>query len=202
MEDVEIILDSLLTQKHFPGWKTSIANTIAEELNLNIRFNNKSELLAAYNLYIENLLFQNISELSIPNSRTSEKVKIALEVRIDILNQWKDAEIEAIRSFDLSDQLKYTASLSDKIWKWAGDTSTDYNFYTKRLILGGIIITSQIFWLEDSSNYSEHTKEFIQNRIDETAIIGTIKKEIKENCKELSPILKALKDTYLNSWTI
>lgn len=202
MADTEKVLHFLLTQKHFLGWKTSIANAAAKELNLKIKFNNKKELLAAYKQYVATLLLEKLSKLNIDNFRTGQKIQAALQIKIDIIDQWKEAEKLAIQSTDFSSQLQYTASLSDKIWRWAGDTSTDYNFYTKRLILGGIMMSSQIFWLEDSSQSSEKTKEFIQNRIDETAIIGIIKKELKEHTKEFHPILKALKDTYFSSWTL
>lgn len=200
MGDIEKIIRFLLTQKHFPGWKISIATAAAQNLNLEIKFNNKKELLSSYNEYVTTLLFNTLAEPNISALRsTSQKIQAALERRIDILDQWKDAEKEAIQSTDTLNQLKYSALLSDKIWKWAGDTSTDYNFYTKRLILGGIIISSQLFWLEDTSKNSEKTKKFIQNRIEETALIGTIKKEFREHTKELHPIFKAIKDTYFTS---
>ena len=32
---------------------------------------------------------------------------------------------------------------ADKIWNWAGDTSSDYNYYTKRALLSAVIALRQ-----------------------------------------------------------
>ena len=37
----------------------------------------------------------------------------------------------------------------DQIWFMAGDTSTDFNFYTKRLILGGIYTRVVLFFFNN-----------------------------------------------------
>ncbi|MFX8516244.1 hypothetical protein ABTM14_20065, partial [Acinetobacter baumannii] len=31
---------------------------------------------------------------------------------------------------------------ADRLWRWAGDTATDENHYSKRAILGGILLTT------------------------------------------------------------
>ena len=50
----------------------------------------------------------------------------------------------------------------DQIWFIAGDTSTDFNFYTKRLILGGIY-TRIILFFFNNSNQKE-----LENILDES----------------------------------
>lgn len=53
----------------------------------------------------------------------------------------------------------------DNVWYAAGDTSTDFNFYTKRLILAGVYSTTLLFWLDDKSPDSSATWEFLGRRI-------------------------------------
>ena len=38
---------------------------------------------------------------------------------------------------------------ADGLWRWAGDTATDENHYTKRAILSGILISGLAIWLAD-----------------------------------------------------
>ena len=43
------------------------------------------------------------------------------------------------------------------MWRWAGDTATDYNYYSKRLILSGVIASTRLYWFDDDS------EDFVQN---------------------------------------
>ncbi len=40
---------------------------------------------------------------------------------------------------------------ADLMWRLAGDTATDYNHYTKRLILSGVYGSTLLVWLDDQS---------------------------------------------------
>lgn len=41
--------------------------------------------------------------------------------------------------------------ISDEIWYRAGDTSVDYNWYTKRGLLSQLYILTELFMLQDTS---------------------------------------------------
>lgn len=61
----------------------------------------------------------------------------------------------------------------DAIWYAIGDTSSDFNFYTKRLTLAGVYSTTLLYWLDDRSPAFENTWAFLDRRI---ADIMTIEK--------------------------
>ena len=44
--------------------------------------------------------------------------------------------------------IKTIYNIVDQIWFIAKDESTDFNFYSKRLILSAIYIRTMIFWLK------------------------------------------------------
>ena len=52
------------------------------------------------------------------------------------------------------------------LWRWAGDSATDYNYYSKRLILSGVIASTMTFWLNDESPDSADSLSFLRRRID------------------------------------
>ena len=60
----------------------------------------------------------------------------------------------------------------DAIWYAAGDTSTDYNFYTKRLLLAGVYASTLLFWLNDTSEGRAETWAFLDRRIAEVTRLG------------------------------
>lgn len=67
----------------------------------------------------------------------------------------------------------------DAIWRACGDTSTDFNFYTKRLLLAGVYTSTLICWLDDHSPDLSDTRAFLQRRIAEVLSIGRMKEKIR-----------------------
>jgi ubiquinone biosynthesis protein COQ9 len=55
---------------------------------------------------------------------------------------------------------------ADIIWDSCGDTATDYNWYTKRMILASIISATKLYWLGDQSTDHTSTWAFLDRRID------------------------------------
>jgi ubiquinone biosynthesis protein COQ9 len=53
----------------------------------------------------------------------------------------------------------------DAIWYAAGDTSTDFNFYSKRALLGGVFSSTMLYWLNDRSPDDEATWAFLERRL-------------------------------------
>ncbi|MDY7098259.1 MAG: COQ9 family protein [Pseudomonadota bacterium] len=55
---------------------------------------------------------------------------------------------------------------ADIMWRLAGDTSTDYNHYTKRTILAGIYSATLAYFINDDSDGKEKTYAFLDRRIE------------------------------------
>jgi ubiquinone biosynthesis protein COQ9 len=56
---------------------------------------------------------------------------------------------------------------ADLMWRLAGDTSTDFNHYTKRMTLGAVYGSTLLAWLDDSSQGWSETAAFLDRRIDD-----------------------------------
>ncbi len=54
----------------------------------------------------------------------------------------------------------------DEIWHLAGDTATDWNHYSKRLILAQVYLATLDIWLGDNSADMAETEAFLRRRID------------------------------------
>ena len=54
---------------------------------------------------------------------------------------------------------------ADLMWRLAGDTSTDYNHYSKRLILSGVYGSTLLAWLDDVSEGEVETTAFLDRRL-------------------------------------
>ena len=56
---------------------------------------------------------------------------------------------------------------ADLMWRLAGDTSTDFNHYTKRATLGAVYGSTLLVWLDDRSEGWSETAAFLDRRIDD-----------------------------------
>ena len=67
---------------------------------------------------------------------------------------------------------QYLWRAADTVWTAAGDTSTDYNRYTKRLLLIVVMKTTLSFWLNDHSPECAETWAFLDRRLDDVMKVG------------------------------
>ena len=96
-----------------------------------------------------------------------ERIRAAVAARIDAAAQ----DEAAVRRWSgyLSRPLNFTLGLkllwesADALWRWAGDTATDENHYSKRAILSGILATALAIRL---SSGREAAMTFVDARIE------------------------------------
>ena len=72
----------------------------------------------------------------------------------------------------------------DRMWRAAGDTSTDFNFYTKRAILAGVYSSTLMRWFTDESEDEAETKSFLDARIENVMQFEKFKAQVKERTKD------------------
>lgn len=66
----------------------------------------------------------------------------------------------------------------DLMWYLAGDNSTDFSFYTRRMTLAGVYSSTLLFWLDDNSEHQQDTAQFMKRRLAGVAAFGRFKKQI------------------------
>lgn len=108
--------------------------------------------------------------------RVRDKIAFLVEARLDVLEPHKEAVrrslavLAAPSNAGLASRLLYSAV--DAMWRAAGDTSTDYNFYTKRALLAGVYASTQLYWLNDRSHDHADSRAFLARRIGEVLTVG------------------------------
>jgi len=76
------------------------------------------------------------------------------------------------------------AHLVDDIWFYAGDSSADFSWYTKRAALGAVYCTTELYMLQDKSEEFVDTWEFLDRRLADL-------EELKEGSAELDKQLES-----------
>ena len=120
-----------------------------------------------------------LEALDLPSMKIRERVATAVKVRFRVMSDDREAARRAaahqaspIYSKSALESIYRTV---DDIWFAAGDTSTDYNFYTKRLILSGVYISSFVYWQGDHSDDFSDTEKFIDRRIEDVMQFEKVK---------------------------
>ncbi|XP_049340341.1 ubiquinone biosynthesis protein COQ9, mitochondrial isoform X3 [Astyanax mexicanus] len=115
--------------------------------------------------------------------KTAEFLKDAVETRLRMLipyiDTWPQAMSILLLPHNIPESLKHLSTLVDDIWYYAGDRSTDLNWYTRRATLTGIYNTTELVMVQDSSPDFEDTWTFLDNRIKDVVNMANAAKQLK-----------------------
>ncbi len=99
-----------------------------------------------------------------------DRIRTAVRTRIELTVGGRESVRRGLAMLALPSNaplaLKLLYRTVDAIWYAAGDTSADFNFYTKRATLAGVYSSTLLCWLNDRSEGSEATWGFLDRRID------------------------------------
>ena len=116
--------------------------------------------------------------------RLRERVAHAVRARLEVLAPYKDAARRAAAFLALPQNAPLAASLMmrsvDMMWRAAGDRSSDFSYYTKRALLGGVYGATLIHWLSDSSEGHADTWIFLEHRINDVMQIEKFRGQARE----------------------
>ena len=117
-------------------------------------------------------------------ARLRDKVGTLIKARLELVEE-KELVRRATTLFALPQNnltgLKLIWETADIIWKIAGDTSNDINWYTKRTTLSAVYVSVVLFWLGDNSSESEKTWEFVDRRLEDVMGFEKFKSTLRAN---------------------
>ncbi|XP_005152357.1 ubiquinone biosynthesis protein COQ9, mitochondrial [Melopsittacus undulatus] len=114
---------------------------------------------------------------------TDQFLKDAVEARLRMLipyiEKWPQALSILLLPRNIPSSLNLLTSMIDDIWQYAGDQSTDFNWYTRRAVLTGIYNTTELVMLQDSSPDFEETWRFLENRVADAMSMGNAADQVR-----------------------
>lgn len=110
--------------------------------------------------------------------KVREKVTLAVRRRLEILIPHREAVRRASSLLALPQNATHGPQLVyatvDAAWRAVGDGSVDYNFYTKRLLLAGVVTSTTLYWLDDRSEGLADSWSFLDRRIANVMSMGKV----------------------------
>jgi ubiquinone biosynthesis protein COQ9 len=120
-----------------------------------------------------------------------EKIRSLIWRRLEIMGPAREAVRRALAILampqNLPPALRTGWRSADLMWRIAGDTSTDFNHYTKRMTLGAVYGSTLLVWLDDQSEGWADTAAFLDRRIDDVMRFEKFKAEWRGSSEHISP---------------
>lgn len=108
--------------------------------------------------------------------KVRERISLAVRTYFEVLEPYREAKRRQLSYLAMPQNvalgLRLLYRTVDAMWFAAGDTSTDYNHYTKRALLSAVVSSSTFYWLDDKSEGHVETRNFIDRRLADVMAVG------------------------------
>ena len=176
------LIAAMLPNVAFDGWSRPALRAAARRVGmpadeaLALFPNGTAELVACFSRWADARMLDRLEAMVPEPLRISDRVALAIATRLEIIAPWREAVRRALSVLALPRHaplgLRLLYETVDGIWYAAGDRTTDFSFYTKRVTLAVIYAATLLYWLEDSSPDFSDTRAFLERRLSEVAAVG------------------------------
>lgn len=171
----------------FDGWTRAAVDSAAAQAEIDrdqARLAVPKDQAGKIDLYIggvDRALADHFTPERLAGLKIREKIRVIVWKRLEIMEPAREAVRRALSILAMPQNLPAGLRIgwrtADVMWRIAGDSSTDYNHYTKRLTLGGVYASTLLVWLDDSTEGWADTAAFLDRRIDDVMTIEKLKAE-------------------------
>jgi ubiquinone biosynthesis protein COQ9 len=129
------------------------------------------EIIAAWIASVDRAMEQAFTPVDIAALPIRERIRTLVQFRLDCLAGREEALRRALAIMAQPQNARRTLKLgwhsADRMWRLAGDSATDYNYYTKRTTLAALYASTLAVLAFDESAGKVETRAFLDRRIDD-----------------------------------
>lgn len=127
------------------------------------------DAVRAFQQFIQQQQEEKAAALALKEMKTPARIRALLVARLEILAPYKEA-VRALMSYymqpaHVAEGVKALSATANHLWYLAGDSTTDFSYYTRRMTLSGLYSSTLLFWLNDTSDNSAETIAFMDRRL-------------------------------------
>ena len=206
------LIRAMLTHVPFDGWTWEAMEQGAIDIGFEKKKTSSSRMKIFKDLFKNGSIdfieiFSEIIDLEVKEKydllefkpeRVSEKIKKIIMIRLNLCQKYKEAVRTSISltamPINAKISLKILYKTCNSMWRIAGDKSTDFSFYTRRISLAAVYTPTLLFWLNDNSNDNVETEFFLERRLKGINKISRLKKPLSD-VKKFTNNFNGLKNT-------
>ncbi len=174
----DYVIEAILNHIPFDGWSAASLDAAASDCGLSEAEMHSlfpagvADAISAYGAYADKNMvvsFQDQNEADIAVMPAHVKIRSLILIRLKQAAPHKEAIRRTLAALARPQHAKLASQLLyktvDEMWRAAGDTSTDYNFYTKRATLLAVYSATLLAFLADNSADIAKTEAFLDRRL-------------------------------------
>jgi ubiquinone biosynthesis protein COQ9 len=171
----------------FDGWSRKAVDSAAGQLGIDpvqarlAMPKTQSGMIDLYIQEVDRALEAWFTPKRLANMKIREKIRALVWKRLEIMGPAREAVRRGLAILAMPQNIPLALRISwrtaDLMWRIAGDTSTDFNHYTKRMTLGAVYASTLLAWLDDRSEGWKDTAGFLDRRIDDVMRFEKLKAE-------------------------
>ena len=169
------LIEAMLAHVPFDGWtlqalRRGAADTGISDAEAENAFpEGAADIVRHFVDRADRRMLELLAERNLAAMKVRERIAAAIRIRLEDLGPHREAVRRAVAFLALPPYyglaLRLLYRTVDAIWYAAGDTATDYNFYTKRALLAGVYSATLLYWIEDRSADATDTGRFLERRL-------------------------------------
>ncbi len=196
------LMEAMLSHVPFDGWTEKALRNAATDLGISPEMaelaypGGAMEVLEAHLLDADDRMMAALAALDLPSMRIRDRITVAIRTRLEQNAEYREAIKRGLAVHAMPNHMaagmKAGWRTADLMWRAAGDTSTDHNWYTKRATLLAVYSAVLLHWVGDESEGFESTWAFLDRRIENVMQFEKAKFQASEVCDKLPSLSRFL----------
>tara|TARA_B100000959_G_scaffold186051_1_gene194586 strand:+ start:1683 stop:2348 length:666 start_codon:yes stop_codon:yes gene_type:complete len=197
------LLAATLARVPFDGWTWSTVETAAGDLGKAPETAGRAfpgglrGVLSFFLAEADRRMLEALAEIDLEAMPVRQRIATAVRVRLEQATPHREAVRRALAlqmtpayALALPANVAHTV---DAMWRVAGDSATDFNYYTKRALLAVVYGAALLHWLDDDTPNQAATWAFLHRRIGDVMRIQKTRNQLDSViAKATVPIAAAL----------
>jgi len=160
----------------FDGWSGEAVANAAREAGVDADVaafafkGGAMEMIAPWIAHVDLRMADAFPLEALASASVRERIRRLVQFRLDAVTGLEESLRRSLAVMAMPQNVARSAKLgwssADAMWRLAGDTATDINYYTKRTILAGVYAATLAVLVEDQSEGKADTRAFLDRRID------------------------------------
>jgi ubiquinone biosynthesis protein COQ9 len=159
----------------FDGWSAKAVESAAAQTDIDpaqarLAFpKGQEEMVDAYIRGVDAAMEAHFTPKKVTAMKVRDRIRALIWYRLEVMAPAREAVRTGLSVLAMPQNLPLALKIgwrsADLMWRIAGDTATDYNHYTKRLILSGVYGSTLMVWLDDQTEGWSDTGAFLDRRL-------------------------------------
>ena len=187
----ERLIEAALPHVVFDGWtaetlRRAVAESGVDEGLAHLAFPRGGvDMALGYHRLLDARLKAELDRTDLGTMKIRDRITHAVRRRLELAGDHREAVRRGATLLALPIYAPESAraiwETCDIIWTACGDSSDDYNWYTKRAILASVYSSTVLYWLGDESVGHSATLAFLDRRIENVMQFEKAKAAVKSN---------------------